>query len=165
MSKRLLAAVLALTILGAFASPSWAARLKEGDTVPEMSFSMLSGKTVKLADLAKGNSAVVITFIQTACSTCKGEIIELNKLVKSGKGKVAVLPIAVDMRSGKDFLENYKSENAVDFDFGIDPKFSIPVQFGISFTPASIVIKDGKVFKILRGYDEEVSGELAKLFN
>jgi peroxiredoxin len=162
--KKTIAAVLGVFMLAAFAAPTWAARANEGDAVPEFSVSMLSGKTMMSADLAKNNKTFLITFIQTACSSCKGEIIMLNKLAKESKSKIFVLPVAVDMRSGKDFLENYKSENAVDFDFGIDPKFSIPLNFGISFTPATVVIKDGKVAKIFRGYDDEIQKELTALF-
>lgn len=164
MKKKTIAAVLGVFMLAAFAAPTWAARAKEGDAVPEFTVTMLSGKTLSSTELAKANKTYLITFIQTACSACKGEIIGLNKLVKEAKSKVFVLPVAVDMRSGKDFLENYKSENAVDFDFGVDPKFSVPINFGISFTPATVVIKDGKVFKIYRGYDDEIEKELAQLF-
>jgi len=162
--KKTIVAVLGVFMMAAFAAPTWAARANEGDLLPEFSVTMLSGKTVTSAELAKANKTFLITFIQTACSACKGEIIGLNKLVKDSKSKIFVLPVAVDMRSGKDFLENYKSENAVDFDFGVDPKFSIPLNFGISFTPATVVIKDGKVFKIYRGFDDDIAKELAQLF-
>ena len=164
MAKKTLAVLMGLFLLTVAAAPSWAVRLKEGDVVPEFSISMLSGKTLSSVDLLKNNKTVLITFIQTACSSCKGEIIELNKLVKQSKAKVAVIPVAVDMRSGKDFLENYKTENGVDFDFGIDPKFSVPFMFGLSFTPATVVLQDGKVFKIFRGYDDTIKAELAELF-
>jgi len=164
MAKKTIAAILGVFIVAAFTAPTWAARAGVGDAVPEFSISMLSGKTLTSADLVKNHKTFLITFIQTACSSCKGEIIELNKLSKESTAKIFVLPVAVDMRSGKDFLENYKSENAVDFDFGMDPKFSIPLNFGISFTPATIVVKDGKVAKIFRGYDDDVQKELAALF-
>lgn len=165
MAKMMLGALAGLFLMTAVAAPTWAVGAKEGDAVPEFSITMLSGKTASIAEMQKSNKTIVITFIQTACSSCKGEIIELNKLAKQSKANVVVVPVAVDMRSGKDFLENYKTENAVDFDFGIDPKFSIPIKFGITFTPATVVIQDGKVAKIFRGYDEAVQGELAKLFN
>lgn len=163
MVKKLLTAVLALSFVGVVAAPCFAAPAKVGDALPEMTITMLSGKSLSTAEMVK-KKTVVITFIQTACSSCKGEIIELQKLVKESKNDVLVLPVAVDMRTGKEFLENYKSENAVSFDFGVDPKFSIPVMFGISFTPASIVVQDGKVTQIHRGYDDQIGAELAKLF-
>jgi len=167
MAKKTIAVLLGLFLMTVSAAPTWAGAIvtaKEGDVSPEFSITMLSGKTLTSAELLKSNKTVIITFIQTACSSCKGEIIELNGLVKGSKAKVTVVPIAVDMRSGKDFLENYKSENAVDFDFGIDPKFAVPFKFGITFTPASVVIVDGKVSKIFRGYDDTIKDELAKLF-
>lgn len=139
--------------------------LKEGDPMPDFTVEMLSGKSLTSKEVALKNKVVIVTFIQTACSACKGEIVTLNKLAKDNKGKVFVLPIAVDMRSGKDFLENYKNENAVGFDFGIDPKFAIPRMFNVSYTPASILIKDGVVAKIYRGYDENIRTELEKAFN
>ena len=164
MAKKSIVLLLGILMLVFVAAPTWALGLKEGDVVPDFSVSMLSGKTFTLAEQMKSTKTVIITFIQTACSSCKGEIIELNGLAKTSKAKIAVIPVAVDMRSGKDFLENYKSENAVDFDFGIDPKFAIPFKFGITFTPASVVITDGKIAKIFRGYDDAVKGDLEKLF-
>lgn len=163
MAKKALVIVLGVFLAVAFAVPTWAIGAKVGDPAPVFSVSMLSGKTVSTVDLLK-NKTLLITFIQTACSTCKGEIIELQKLSKASKANVYVLPVAVDMRSGKDFLMNYKSENGVDFDFGIDPQFSIPFKFGISYTPATVVIKDGKVAQIIRGYDDSIKAELQTLF-
>ena len=162
--KMMIVAFFGVFLLAAFAAPSQAKWAAVGDVAPEFSLPMLSGQTLVSADLVKKNKTVVITFIQTACSACKGEIVELNKLAKKSKAGIVVIPVAVDMRSGKEFLDNYKSENAVDFDFGIDPKFSVPALFGMSFTPGTVVISGGKVAKVFRGYDPEVAKELATLF-
>lgn len=137
--------------------------LKEGDPIPDFSMTMLSGKVVQSKELAAKNKTMILTFIQTACSACKGEIVALNKMAKDSD-KVYVLPVAVDMRSGKEFLDTYKSENAISFDFGLDPKFAVPRLFNVSFTPASVLIQNGIVTKIYRGYDDEIREELAKVF-
>lgn len=167
MKKGIAALVTATVLMMSFAAPSWAGKSSMplvGDEVPPFSISMLSGKTVNSVDLFAKNKVVLITFLQTACSLCKAEITELQKLVKDYKGGVVVLPIAVDMRTGKEFLENYKAENAVDFDFGIDPKFTVPPMFGFSFTPSSVVVTDGKISHLFRGYDEEIRKEVDQLF-
>ena len=165
MAKRLATvALFGMFLLTAFAVPSQAKWADVGDVAPEFTLPLLSGKTFNSAEFAKQNKTVVITFIQTACSACKGEIIALNKLAKKSKANVGVLPVAVDMRSGKDFLDNYKSENAVDFDFGMDPKFSVPALFGMSFTPGTVVISGGKIVKVFRGYDADIAKELEAVF-
>ena len=166
--KKGIAALVAATVLVMYSAvPTWAAgfmRPKVGDPVAEFSITMLSGKTVSSTELFKQNKTVVITFLQTACSLCKAEIIELQKMSKESKSAVFVLPIAVDMRTGKEFLENYKSENAVDFDFGIDPKFMVPPMFGFSFTPSSVVVVDGKIAQLISGFDDEARASMKKIF-
>jgi peroxiredoxin len=163
MTKKLLCLALGtIFMLGAAAAPAWA-RVKEGDPVPEITVNMMDGSPVELVKLAKEHKKMLITFIQTACSACRGEIVMLQGLYNKD-AKVFVLPISVDMRGGVDFLESYKKENAITFDFGLDPKFTIPRQFGMSFTPGTILVEDGKVAKIFRGYDDDIKADLEDLF-
>jgi peroxiredoxin len=163
MTKKSLALFVGVALLAvAIAVPALAA--KEGDPVPEITLNMLSGTELKLKEFAAKNPTVVIAFIQTACTSCRGEIAELQTLVNSGKGKVAVLPVFVDMRGGKAFLDGYKAENKITFDFALDPQFSVPKLFGMSYTPGTIIIKDSKVTSILKGYDDEIKKTLEKLF-
>jgi thiol-disulfide isomerase/thioredoxin len=134
-----------------------------GEAVPELTINMLSGKQILLKEVAEKNHTVILTFIQTACTTCKGEIVELQRLAKKNTA-VIVIPVCVDMRGAKDFLTAYKADYEIAFDFGIDPDFKIPKTFGISFTPATVVIQGNKIAEVFRGYDGSVQKSLEGLF-
>ena len=79
-----------------------AARAKEGDAAPDLTFQDAKGKDVKLASLA--GSVIVVDFWATFCAPCKEELPGLDALAKkyAGARKPAVfLAVSVDKKQEK----------------------------------------------------------------
>ncbi|MBI5905612.1 MAG: TlpA family protein disulfide reductase [Deltaproteobacteria bacterium] len=134
-----------------------AADVKVGAPMPEFSLKGEDGKVYNLESI-KGKKTV-FTFMQAACSACRGEVVLLNDLAKVAKD-VLFLPISVDMGGAK-ALERYKADYAITLTFLLDPEFQFPPKFGFTYTPATALIgADGKVAALLSGFDDDTAKKI-----
>jgi peroxiredoxin len=122
--------------------------VKPGGTAPAFFATDLNGKEYTLSELK--DKVVVLNFWFTSCAPCRVEIPELNKLVEKYKKDENVVFIAITRDPAarvKDFLAKTK------FDFNvIADQAALIKQYGISFFPTNIVVKDGRVAFILASY-------------
>jgi len=136
---------------------------KEGDNAPEFSLTNpISGKTVSFMKDIKGKTSALI-FMNTGCSACLAEVQEVNDLKKDVGDKLTVWAIAVDKR-GEAVVKAYAEQYQFDVNYLIDPTFTLPPQFGFSYTPALVIVnKDGKIVLTRGGYNPAAAkGELTK---
>ncbi len=77
---------------------------------------------------------------------------------------MTVAAVSVDF-AGVPVIKRFKEAKKFSFEVYADPDFSVPIAFGLTMTPSSVVIdKEGKVLAIYGGYDAGVKAKLADLF-
>ena len=111
VSKAILAGLL-LWPLYAFAG------LSPGDRAPEFDLADLSGKTISLSDMLRGNKPVVLSFFGTWCDSCLKEISDLTDMV--AKHNAAAYLVGVDADKTK--LERFAAKHKIPFPILWDPK-------------------------------------------
>ncbi len=147
--KRFFLTVLTLSMLFFLVIPLESARaseLKEGDMMGD--FSLPNGLTKKITnfnDDIKGKSKItVIIFANTACSACRKEL-KLLSILSTKYDDLTTYVILVDMR-GKDIVADYNDQFRYNVTYLLDPEFTIPPQYGYSFTPSLVVVdKEGVI--------------------
>lgn len=128
--------------------------IEVGDPTPKFSLIEVStDKLLSFPDENLGKKVVIINVMQTACSTCKTELQELQKLAEKYKDKLKVFVIAVDSRVPR--VKKYVKVYKFPFTFISDPAFSVPAKFGFSYTPCTVFIDlEGKVAEKFGGFTE-----------
>ena len=126
--------------------------VKVGDVVPEFSLTdPISGKKVSFEKDIKGKTTAIV-FMNTGCSACLAELMEMNDLKKEVKDKLQIYAIAVDKR-GEAVVKAYAEQYQFDVNYLTDPNFTMPPVYGFSYTPAMILVdKAGKVSHSSGGY-------------
>jgi Thiol-disulfide isomerase and thioredoxins len=136
--------------------------IKNGDTAPDFTVTMLDGRSLKLQDL-KGK-VVLINFWATWCGPCMEEFKVIpEKIVKRFEGKDFVfLPISrQETREAVQKKMEQLKESGIDFPVGLDPDKSIYSKYATTYIPRNFLIdKNGKVVYTSVGYDEK---EFARL--
>jgi len=166
MMKKLLLLCAALLLV---AAPAMAGKAVIGQPAPDFALTDLEGKDFKLSEM-KDKKAVVLSIMQTACSSCKDELKRLQEFV--GKSdKYEILAINVDARSASpgwaDNVKAYMAEMELTMRMAPDPKFSVGRLYGVGATPTMIVVdKEGKLTQLITGFTPgESEAELAKILN
>jgi peroxiredoxin len=137
--------------------------VKVGQPIPvDLAAKKLDGTEVKIAEIAMGKETLLI-FFNTVCKNCYSEIKMVDKLY-SKDGKVNVFAVGVDMQ-GEKILAPFRDRAELQFEILSDPAFAVPSAFGVTFTPASVVIDaEGKLAEGLPGYTEDTRAKIEALF-
>lgn len=150
------------------AAPAWSLDpgIEVGQKVPEFSLPGLDGAPISFEKRIRGRAPLTLLFFMTtACSACYEELKELDEFVKRNPGKVDVWSVAVDLR-GANTVGPYQKTNNFRVNYLIDPKFSLPRQFGFNYTPSlAIVDSRGVVLHKKGGYSPtESMSDLIRTF-
>lgn len=142
-----------------------------GKAVPNLKLLYaFENKYAMLNDLLKADRAEVkaITFMNTACAACMTELRTLQDLKGEHKDKLQVVVVVVDRNAAK-IAEALGADVKSAFTFLADQYFTAPPFFGFKSTPATVLVKDGKVAEMINGYlptqegRDELAGKIAKL--
>ena len=142
----------ALIVLAAVALAgylTWQA-LGRNPKAPDISYSLLSGKTLTPQDLR--GKVVLVNFWATSCTTCIGEMPEMVKTFDQFAPKGFDL-VAVSMNYDRpDYVKNFATAGplgALPFPVAMDTSGSIAKSFGdVRLTPTSFLIdKSGHIVK------------------
>ena len=133
---------------------------KAGVKVSDWTAKLVDGGDVKSASLAGKPYAVV--FVNSSCAACRSELGELMNL--QFRPDFAVYIGAVDIKPER-VIATYRDTFKITFPILDDSKFQVAKVFGISFTPASVIVDgSGKVEAWSAGYTEETKAEIMKGF-
>ena len=151
----------ALVVL-ALLVPNMGLAAEVGKPAPEFTLPIFGGGSFKLADM-KGKQAVVLAFIQSACTSCVRELEFMNNYV-GVSNNVIVLAVSVDSRGGEErwnkLMESYVSAKNLKMQFLVDPQYTVPRLFGIRATPGYAVIdKEGNLLTAVTGFIQAEDGE------
>ncbi len=118
----------------------------EGLQLPEINFTDLNGKEYN-SDFIKGKT-LVLDFWFIGCTACVHEFPDLNELKNKYAGSKSILfaGIAPDKESA---LRKFLKKTDFQFDVISDTASYLVKKLGIQSWPTEVVVKDGKVFKIL----------------
>jgi thiol-disulfide isomerase/thioredoxin len=140
------------------------AQVAEGAAVPDVKLPFaFENKMASLKDLvSKGKPVTLVSFVNTACASCVGEIKLLQDLEAKSPGKLSLVLIVTD-RTADRAASTFGGKEKMTY--LLDPNFSAPPVFGFKSTPALVVIKDGKIKKLVTGFvpSEEGATELTAL--
>lgn len=129
------------------AVPAWEVKAADSDT-------MFSSEKLK-------GQPYGIVFVNSSCASCRSELGQLTKLKFD---KFTLIVAAVDARLDR-ILANYRDQMKVTSPIVDDSKFALAKKFGVSFTPASVIVgADGKVEVWNAGFTEDVAGKLMTAF-
>ncbi|GAB4262952.1 MAG: hypothetical protein Kow0092_13530 [Deferrisomatales bacterium] len=92
-----------------------------------------------------------VVFMQTSCAACRKELLAIKDL-QARYPRFKVVVVSVDAGSPSR-VERYKDHFGFPFPFVHDPEFTVPEQFGFSFTPATVLVdKTGRIARLKGGY-------------
>jgi peroxiredoxin len=141
-----------LTLIILIALPAASAETKdigEGDLFPSLLLpNVITGKDIDVIDYLKGRVGAIV-FMQTSCSACRKELKAL-KVISSTITDLKVIAISVDAGARKRVVR-YREGFKLPFLFLHDPEFKSPEIFGISFTPALILVDKEGTIKLIKG--------------
>jgi peroxiredoxin len=146
VKKLFIAVVLCCAALYAGCGASEPAVVEVGDVAPEFALKTLDGATVE-SDSLKGQ-IVVLNFWATYCTTCRGEIPDLNK-VAAGSG-AKVISIALD-QEGASIVRSFLKENRVDYPVLIGDEETFRRFQGVGIPYTLVLDRSQRVARIYRG--------------
>jgi len=100
-----------------------------------------SSKQFTLKDLSANGQDTAIVFMQTACSLCLSEIVEIVGAADDLNGKLNIALISLDFQV--DRIAPYKNSYKIPFPILHDKEAAVLESLNISSTPATVVV-DGK---------------------
>jgi peroxiredoxin len=130
-------------------------KYKKGDMVKE--FKLVDGISKAMVSFEKdikGSAKVIaLTFMTTSCSACKAEMTLVSDLTnRYGEEDFKAYAIAVDLNGDKT-VPGYDENFGFNVTYLLDPDFTIPHQFGFTYTPSMVIIDGtGKVIFLKGGY-------------
>lgn len=127
-----------------------------GAQVPPWTATLVEGGTVKSDDY-KGKTYAVI-FVNSSCSACRAELTEVQKLRLEDKN---VLIASLDFNPQRT-LKTYREQMKLSFPVIDDSGQGLSGVFDFAFTPATVVVKDGKVAFRFGGYSAKHKDKLLK---
>lgn len=142
---------LPLVFAGCAGSETASGPIAEGDALPSFSVKTIDGGTLESEQLRGG--PVLLSFWSTSCSTCIGEIPDLNRLA-SGK-RVKVIGISLDS-SGGDALRPFVAKHKIGYTVALGDEALFEKLQGTAI-PYTVLI-DGSL-RIRRIYHGAVSAE------
>lgn len=162
--KKILSVFAVVALVVAFAAGSaFAASLKAGDVIPaSMKFKTMEGEEVAVQSIIKEKPSVLV-FFNTSCRNCLNEI---KWLMRKYKDKNNVL-ISIDL-AGAPAVQRYQKQymkDHMDIPIYLDQEFAVPMAFGLSVTPSSVLVgADGVVTHVFSGYDDASKEAIKALY-
>ncbi|GAB4279734.1 MAG: hypothetical protein Kow0092_35470 [Deferrisomatales bacterium] len=138
-----------LVIAAALACAAVGARAEEPQLEPAPTLELITVEGEPFTVPQEG--LVVLAFANTSCSACKQELKVLKQVKEDLADKLEVVVFYADVnveRVLKPFVERAKFP----FKSVSDPEFQYADRFGFAFTPATVIIKDGKIVEKKSGW-------------
>ncbi|MCC6953698.1 MAG: TlpA family protein disulfide reductase [Deltaproteobacteria bacterium] len=125
-----------------------AGRFEEGAVAPDFSLTDVRGARVTLSEFRGKN--VMLNFWATWCAPCVAEMPALERVHQLlGSKGLTLVSVNVDPEKGRKDVDDFLASNSISFPIALDPRFSVPNEFGVSGFPETIFIgPDGRVQKI-----------------
>ena len=138
--------------------------VKVGQSAPEISLDLISGKKINLSDL-RGN-VVVLQFTASWCSVCRKEMPHLEKDVWQRFKDKNLMLIGMDRDEPIEIVKKFKKEMGVTYPMALDPgaehfsKFA-PKEAGV--TRNIVIDKTGKIVFLTRLFDKDEYDQMIKV--
>ena len=141
--------------------------VKQGQTMPEIEFSLTDGTIVKTSDL-KGK-VVMLQFTASWCVVCRREMphIEKDIWLKHKNNKDFAL-YGVDMDEPVDKVKKFQKDMKTTYPLALDPEAKIFYTFaakGAGVTRNVIIGKDGKIAYLTRLFKEDEFNEMVEVID
>ncbi len=133
--------------------------MKVGDAIGTLPTQDMEGKPLDLKDLLNTGVLNVIAFTNSACYSCGAESALLASLKGKHGDKINLVGVVVDIspNSYKVLPDAVKKE----FRFVHDRMFKMTPLFGFDSTPATALVKNGKIIDLKSGFKPDESEEFA----
>ena len=144
-------ATLAILAAGLAATPSFA-RPVAGDVAPDVAGYTADGHRVSLADYA--GKVVVLSFWASWCAPCRKELPILEGIARTaGPDRVEV--VAVNIEGADVYRRLSPKMSALMLLVASDASHDAQTAYGVNGIPHMVIIgKDGKIFRVHRGYSD-----------
>jgi hypothetical protein len=142
------------------AEPAKPETMEVGSTLLELKTMDMEGNPVTLSSLVKPNMLNVIAFTNSTCYACATELSVLSSIKGKNMDKMNLIGVVTDISPGsyKALPEGVKKAFS---SFVHDAEFQITPLFGFSSTPATALVKGGKIIDLKTGFDPAKSAEFA----
>jgi thioredoxin-dependent peroxiredoxin len=155
--------LVATVFLGLAATPSWAA-LKIGDTAPDFELDSLGGGKVRLSDLSREGSVVVVVlrgYPGYQCPICSAQVTEL--IGKADEFRAANARVLLVYPGPSEGLKSHAAEFVVGktvpkkFDLILDPDFAFTESYGLRWDapnetvyPSTFVVDRNRIVRFAK---------------
>ena len=118
-------------------------RPQPGDPAPDFTLVLFDGSEVSLSDLR--GQVVVLNFWASWCLPCRQEAPALQRAWEMYEDKGVVF-LGLTYKDAENASRDFVEEFGITYSNGIDPKFRIGRDYGVTAVPETFVIdRDGKV--------------------
>jgi peroxiredoxin len=120
----------------------------DGDDVADISFALLEGGSMRLADLR--GTPIVVNFFAEWCAPCRKEMPDFEQVHQELGDEVAF--VGIDVRDSVASAERVVKETGVTYTVGRDPSGEISQQFNVVNMPSTFVLSaDGEILAVHPG--------------
>lgn len=136
-------------------------KVKVGEQVPDLSFSLMDGTKITSENL-KGK-VVVLQFTASWCSVCRKEMPHLESEVWQRYKDEDFILIGIDLKEDREKVEKFIKQMEVTYPFTIDSDGSLFEKFTLpkaGVTRNIVLNKDGKIIFLSRLYDTKEFQEM-----
>jgi peroxiredoxin len=145
--------------------PDYGYIVKQGDTMPEISFKLTDGKIIKTSDL-KGR-VVMLQFTASWCSVCRKEMPHIEKEIwQKHKNNKDFALYGIDMDEPLDKVKKFATDMKITYPLALDPGAEIFYTFaakGAGVTRNIIIDKNGKIAYMTRLFKEDEFNEMKEV--
>jgi len=129
-----------------------------GDKVPEWTATTVDTKETIKSTSISGDYALI--FVNSSCSACRKEMNSLSKMTFKG---IDVYIAAADFSPEK-AIKVYRDRMKATFPILDASDFKLLYMFDFGYTPATVIVKDGKVAYIKAGFRPQDEQDILKEF-
>jgi len=111
-----------------------------GQSAPDFTLEMLSGKTVNMTQLRDGRPAIIF-FWATWCPHCRKQLKELTES-RDEIGSKGIRIILVDVGEARQKVMHYMKSNGVPFDTFLDQSEELSLKYGLVGVPTFFLLNN-----------------------
>ena len=167
MKNGLVIIALALSLSGFAQTDDRGYLVKVGDMAPNFSMKLITGKTMKLADL-KGK-VVMLQFTASWCGVCRKEMPFIERDIwQKHKANPNFALLAIDRDEPLETVQTFAKSIPITYPIGLDPRADIFALYAVreaGITRNVIVDKTGRIVLLTRLYNEEEFMRMTKMID
>lgn len=132
--------------------------------LPSVTLKNLSGKTINIADYAKEDKPIILSFWATWCGPCLKELAAINDVYSDWQAETGVKLVAISIDDAKSVKRVKPLVNGKGWDYEVllDDNHELKRAMNVANVPYTVILYKGKVMYKHTSYTPGIEKELYK---